>query len=75
MRNRLVYLITHDGITDTISGWAKRTGLKSDCIRGRLAYDWPIEKILFTPPKKKVTEQKNKNMKIYDTKSGWITPL
>lgn len=39
--------ITHQGITDTVSGWAKRTGLKPSTITMRLTkYRWPVSRAL-----------------------------
>jgi hypothetical protein len=43
-------LITHNGITDSVKGWAKRTGIKSTTIAMRIgAYKWTIEQALTTP--------------------------
>lgn len=47
--------ITHDGITDTISGWAKRTGLPASAIRSRLEYGWAPQRILTTPVRKRAS--------------------
>lgn len=39
--------ITHTGVTDTISGWSKRTGLKPTTISMRVfTYNWPVERAL-----------------------------
>ena len=39
--------ITHDGTTDTILGWSKKTGIKVSTLHMRLnKYKWPIEKAL-----------------------------
>lgn len=38
---------TFDGITDTVFGWSKRTGIKQTTIAMRLSkYGWPVEKAL-----------------------------
>lgn len=39
-------LITHNGITDTVSGWSKRTGIKPTTIVMRLKRQWPAAKAL-----------------------------
>ena len=39
--------ITFNGVTDTFSGWEKRTGIKASTISMRLSkYKWPLEKAL-----------------------------
>ena len=38
--------ITLNGITDTIAGWSRRTGIKRTTIEARLARGWPIERAL-----------------------------
>lgn len=39
--------LEHDGVTDTISGWSKRTGIKASTITMRATkYGWPIDKAL-----------------------------
>lgn len=40
---------THDGITDTIKGWSKRTGLSTASLYARLNKGWPLDKMLTTP--------------------------
>lgn len=41
------HFITYDGITDTLSGWAKRIGVKRATLSRRInKYNWPIEKAL-----------------------------
>jgi hypothetical protein len=36
-------VLSHDGITDTIAGWSKRTGIKATTISMRVnKYGWPI---------------------------------
>lgn len=45
-------MITYNGITNTINGWAKRLGFKKETIRNRLNYlGWSVEKALTTPVK------------------------
>lgn len=45
-------LITYNGITDTITGWAKRIGIKQQSLSIRLnKYKWPLERAL-APTKK-----------------------
>lgn len=40
-------LITYNGITDTISGWARRIGIKQQSLSIRLnQYKWPLERAL-----------------------------
>ncbi len=39
--------LTHNGITDSVSGWARRTGLKTSTISMRITqYGWPVERAL-----------------------------
>lgn len=39
--------LTHAGITDTVRGWSKRTGIKASTIAMRINhYKWPVEKAL-----------------------------
>lgn len=39
--------LTHNGITDSVSGWSKRTGIKQSTISMRITkYGWPVEKAL-----------------------------
>lgn len=51
-------LIVHDGITDSIAGWARRIGLSKQALHRRLKAGWSIERAL-TPgivrPAKKLT--------------------
>jgi hypothetical protein len=42
--------LTHDGITDTISGWAARLGIRDTALQYRLAR-WPLEQALTRPAK------------------------
>ena len=42
-------LVTHDGETHCINEWARRTGIKSATIIGRLNDGWPIKKALTKP--------------------------
>lgn len=37
---------TYDGITDTVAGWSKRTGIQKNTIRNRLKAGWSVEKTL-----------------------------
>lgn len=38
---------THDGVTDTIKGWAERLGLEYNALYARLyVLKWPVEKAL-----------------------------
>lgn len=49
MRNtRGVRLLTHDGLTLTMSAWAERTGIKYGTIVSRLYHGWSIQRTLET---------------------------
>lgn len=44
-------LITSQGVTDTINGWARRTGLKRRTIGMRInQYNWPPERAILVNP-------------------------
>jgi len=43
---RKAKLITHDGITDTIRGWARRLGMAHCVIGHRLRRGWPVSEAL-----------------------------
>lgn len=48
-----VMTLEHDGIVDTVSGWAKRTGISATTITNRVkTYGWPVSKALTTGVKK-----------------------
>lgn len=50
------HLVTFNGETHTIAEWARIVGLSPRLIKDRLTYSgWSIEKILFTPPRERVT--------------------
>jgi hypothetical protein len=55
-------LLTHNGITDSISGWARRTGIGKTTLSARLKRaDWPLERCLEknpTPRKRNVRSRK-----------------
>ena len=39
--------VTHNGVSDTVSGWSKRTGIKATTLTMRLTkYQWPVSKAL-----------------------------
>ncbi len=39
--------ITHDGITDTLAGWQRRTGIPAETIRSRVNHQgWPVARAL-----------------------------
>jgi hypothetical protein len=42
-------LLTHNGVTDTIAGWVKRTGLNRATLDSRLTRGWPIDHALSMP--------------------------
>lgn len=43
---------THNGVTDTIRGWARRTGIPRATLQGRLnTFHWPVARALETPAK------------------------
>jgi hypothetical protein len=44
-----VRLITHDGVTLTLSGWAERLGIGKTALVYRLAQGWPVERALTEP--------------------------
>lgn len=39
---------THNGITDTVEGWAKRLGCTGNALRIRLKKGWPVERAFAT---------------------------
>lgn len=39
-------LLTHDGVTLTITAWAARLGLSTEALHYRLRKGWPIERVL-----------------------------
>jgi hypothetical protein len=41
--------ITHNGITDTISGWARRIDCDREALSGRIESGWPIREALTEP--------------------------
>lgn len=45
--NRKFY--TYNGITDTLTGWANRTGIPHDTLHMRIKNGWPIEQALTQP--------------------------
>lgn len=47
------HLETHNGITQCLTDWAKKTGLSFQVIAWRLNNGWSIEKALTTPARKK----------------------
>ena len=47
--SRSSVFITFNDISDTISGWARRTGISRNAINGRIIHGWPIEKALTEP--------------------------
>lgn len=48
-RPDFVRKITYEGITDTISGWARRIGCGRESLADRIDSGWDIEKALGTP--------------------------
>ena len=44
------HAVTYRGITDTINGWSKRTGIHPETIRHRLLRGWPVKQALTIPP-------------------------
>lgn len=44
-----VGLFTHNGITDTLKGWEKRTGIYSSSIHSRLQRGWTFEQAVTLP--------------------------
>lgn len=47
MRNN--HFLTYNGETLTLAQWAKKVGLKSRCIKGRLSRGWSVERALTEP--------------------------
>lgn len=47
-------MITFNGVTDTMKGWAHRIGLPYTALAYRLGTGWSIEKALTTESKKRV---------------------
>jgi len=46
-KNNVTGTITHNGVTDTIAGWSRRTGIKYSTLAMRLTkYKWPSERAL-----------------------------
>jgi hypothetical protein len=43
-------LVTHDGRTDTIAGWAHRLGLKPSTLHQRLRRGWTVRAAMTVPP-------------------------
>jgi len=43
---RRTYKITYNGVTDSLSGWSRRTGLGTTTIRQRLKKGWPLSVVL-----------------------------
>jgi hypothetical protein len=41
-------VITHKGVTDTLNGWCKRTGLNRSTLDARLSRGWPLDRALET---------------------------
>lgn len=82
MKNRIGFYkrpkttITFNEQTKTIAEWSKETGLTTECIRGRLSYNWPPEKILTTPAKKKTFEGRGRKTRtIFLNHRGGIGPI
>ena len=44
-------ILTFDGVTDTLSGWARRTGIDVSCLARRVKSGWSVERALTTPPR------------------------
>lgn len=42
-------LLTHDGLTLTLTDWAKRLGLSKQAISARLRAGWPVDRALAQP--------------------------
>lgn len=49
-KSPLIQWIAANGIRDSISGWARRTGFPRQCIRARLRMGWSPERIVSEPP-------------------------
>jgi hypothetical protein len=43
-------LLTHNGITDSISGWSRRTGIGNTTLSLRLKVGWPLAECLERKP-------------------------
>lgn len=71
----LTVILTHDGISDSINGWARRTGIPRQTIHGRINRGWSIDKTLTTPASRK------RNARAYTFKgethglTGWAKRL
>jgi hypothetical protein len=46
---RNIHWLTHNGITRSVSAWAKATGLRRQAIEKRLLRGWSVERALTTP--------------------------
>jgi hypothetical protein len=44
------HLLTFNGVTKTMTEWARDRGLATDALRGRLRIGWPLERALTEPP-------------------------
>lgn len=44
-------LLTFEGVTLTVTQWARRVGLRASCIRSRIRYGWSVDRILTEPSK------------------------
>ena len=49
---RTAIQITHDGRTMCVAAWAREAGMRSNCLRRRLANGWGIKEAIDTPSKK-----------------------
>jgi len=47
--SRMAKLLTHDGVTDTLGGWAARVGFNHGVIAARLKRGWSIADALTKP--------------------------
>ncbi len=47
MRNNII--LTHNGVTMTLSQWARKLGIGYDTLRKRIKNGWPVKEILFAP--------------------------
>ena len=45
----IVVRISHSGITDSLTGWGRRLGMKAKTIRKRLHWGFPLEVVLSKP--------------------------
>lgn len=54
-------LLTINGVTMTLAGWADKTGISSACIANRLSYGWPEQDLLIEPnlANSKIRREKN----------------